>query len=252
MRFDCNSYLGSFFSRQIRHNTAPELLALMDENEIDKAVVGSLSAVMYRNCQMGNEELAAEIADHRDRLVPFGVINPNYADWECDLDWCISEMGIRGVRIYPQYHSYTLQDECCKEIVQACGERGLPVTLFSRQEDYRQSHMKVDAPDLKLDDIAQLCSDHPEVNFIILEGAGYANSRFITEAETMPKNSYMEFSRGGVDALVENLGAERALFGTGMPMKYPGPALVCMELLDASEEDKRKIWGENLARLLGT
>jgi len=87
MIFDCNAYLGHWFARQIRNNTAPELVALMDENEIDKACVGSLSAIMYRNGQPGNEKLAEEIADYRDRLVPFGVINPDYPDWEYDLDW---------------------------------------------------------------------------------------------------------------------------------------------------------------------
>jgi predicted TIM-barrel fold metal-dependent hydrolase len=251
MIFDCNAYLGNFFSRQIRNNTAPELLAVMDENEIDRAVVGSLSAIMYRNCQMGNEELAAEIADYRDRLVPFAVINPAYADWEYDLDWCVNEMGTRGVRAYPQYHSYGVLDPCCKELVQACGERKLPVTFFGRQEDYRQSHQKVDAPDLALNDLAQLCSEFPQVNFMILEAIGHSGSRFVTEADTLPKNSYIEFSRGGVDELVSALGVERVIFGTGIPMKYPGPAFVCMELLEASDEVKQQIFGENLAKLLG-
>ncbi len=73
----------------------------------------------------------------------------------------------------------------------------------------------------------------------------------MTEADTLPKNSYIEFSRGGVDELVSALGVERVIFGTGIPMKYPGPAFVCMELLEASDEVKQQIFGENLAKLLG-
>ncbi len=257
MIFDSNAYLGHWFARQIRHNTAPELVALMDENGIDKACVGSLAAIMYRNSQRGNEELLREIADHRDRLVPFGVINPAYADWEHDLDWCLNEMGAKGIRMYPQYHGYKVLDPLAHELCQACGERGLAVTLLHRQVDYRQSHWMVDAPDLALDDIAQLCSEHPDVNFIILEGAGFAGSRFIKEAETLPGNSYIEISRSSVfmgkemKTLIDTLGAERVLFGTGIPMKYPGPALLKMQHVETSKQNKKKIFGENLAKLLG-
>ncbi len=182
MAFDCNAYLGHWYARQIRHNTAPELLDFMDRHDIDRAGVGSLSAVMYRNVQMGNEELAAEIEDHRDRLVPFGVINPTYIDWESDLDWCVNELGAKGIRIYPQYHDYEVGDDACDEICEACADRNLICTLIQRQVDYRQSHPMVDAPDLELDGIADLSEAHPDVTFMILNGLGYGNSRLITDA----------------------------------------------------------------------
>jgi len=110
MIIDANAYLGPWFVRQIRDSTPETLLSLMDRHGIDKAVVGSPAAVMYRNCQMGNEELVRIIESHRERLLPFAVINPSYVRWEKDLDWCIREMGIRGVRIHPQYHGYSLSD----------------------------------------------------------------------------------------------------------------------------------------------
>ena len=39
MIVDTNVYLGSFAFRQLRHNTATELLRLMDDKGIDKAMV---------------------------------------------------------------------------------------------------------------------------------------------------------------------------------------------------------------------
>jgi predicted TIM-barrel fold metal-dependent hydrolase len=45
--------------------------------------------------------------------------------------------------------------------------------------------------------------------------------------------------------LIMNLGAERVMFGTGMPFNYPDPALVKLEVLDASEPDKEKIRSQN-------
>lgn len=256
MRFDCNAYLGHWFARQIRHNTAPELLSFLDRYEIDRAVVGSLSAVMYRNSQMGNEELAAEIEDHRDRLWPFGVINPNYMGWERDLDWCVEELGAKGIRLYPQYHDYEVGDEICKAACEACAERNLIVTFIQRQVDYRQSHWMVDAPDLQLDDIADLCAEIPEMTVIILNGLGYKGSRLLTDAENLPDNYSIEMSRTSAfinkefEALVNTLSADRVLFGTGSPMKSPGPVLLKMDNLSAPQDAIRKIYGENLAGLL--
>jgi hypothetical protein len=45
--------------------------------------------------------------------------------------------------------------------------------------------------------------------------------------------------------LITNLGPERVMFGTGMPFNYPDPALVKLEVLDASEADTEKIRSRN-------
>jgi predicted TIM-barrel fold metal-dependent hydrolase len=46
------------------------------------------------------------------------------------------------------------------------------------------------------------------------------------------------------------LGAEQVMLGTGMPFNYPDPALVKLEVLDASEPDKEKIRSQNAATWL--
>ena len=123
MLIDVNAYLGHFAFRHLRYNTAEELLKLMDEKEIDKAIVSSASAITYRNAQSGNEELFEEVKGHEDRLIPFAVINPAYAGWEDDLRMC-HELGMRGLRLYPKWHNYNLTDICCIELIEAAVERG--------------------------------------------------------------------------------------------------------------------------------
>ncbi len=81
MIVDVNAYLGPFAFRQLGHNTAEGLLRLMDAKGIGRAWVSSAAAITYRNVQPANEELAADVRKHRDRLVPLAVINPFYAGW---------------------------------------------------------------------------------------------------------------------------------------------------------------------------
>ena len=48
-----------------------------------------------------------------------------------------------------------------------------------------------------------------------------------------------------IGQLITNLGAERVMFGKGLPFNYPDPALVKLEVLDASELEKEKIRWQN-------
>jgi hypothetical protein len=50
--------------------------------------------------------------------------------------------------------------------------------------------------------------------------------------------------------LVEILGADRIVFGSGIPFNYPEPATVRLEALEACAEDKAKIAGGNIEALL--
>jgi predicted TIM-barrel fold metal-dependent hydrolase len=80
MIIDVNAYLGHFAFRQLRHNTAASLVEWMDAKKIDKAVVSSAAAITYRNAQAGNEEVAAEVKRHSDRLVLGTGMPFNYPD----------------------------------------------------------------------------------------------------------------------------------------------------------------------------
>ncbi len=253
MIVDVNAYLGHFAFRRLRHNTGASLLALMDSKGIDKAVVSSAAAITYRNAQAGNEELAAEVANHRDRLIPFAVINPFYAGWQDDLEICQEEFGVAGLRLYPKWHNYDLAGSCCRELVDAATERGMAISIPIRAEDNRQRSWLLDVPDVPLDEIVRLVKAHPKARFILLNGIGYASSPLGQKGNGLPSNYAIELSRlsavlgNEIGQLIANLGVERLMFGTGMPFHYPDPALLKIDVLDAGESDKEKIRSQNAA-----
>ncbi len=256
MIVDTNAYLGYFAFRQLRHNTAGELLRLMDEKGIDKAMVSSASAITYRNTQPANEEIAEEVKDHRDRLIPVAVINPFYAGWQDDLKICHEELGMKGLRLYPKWHNYALSDSCLLDLIHAAAERKMVVSIPIRVEDYRQRSWLMDVPDIPLAEIVDLVKACPQARFILLNGIGYTRSPLGKKDSGLPANYYIEFSRltatlaDELGTLVSRLGPERVVFGTGMPFKYPDPALVKMEVLDAPPGAKEKIRGSNAGKLL--
>ncbi|WP_406697687.1 amidohydrolase family protein [Singulisphaera sp. Ch08] len=256
MIIDFNAYLGHFAFRRLRHNSATSLLKRMDEKQIDKAVVSSASAITYRNTQAGNEELAAEVESHRDRLIPFAVINPFYAGWRDDLKACHETMGMKGVRLYPGWHNYRLADQSCHDLIDAATEREMLISIPIRVEDARDRSWLVDVPDIPLAEVTTLVKAFPKARFVLLNGIGYTSTPLGRKDGGLPANYLIEISRldsvlaNEIGQLMANLGADRVVFGTGMPFNYPDPALLKLEILDAGKDDKDLVAWKNAANWL--
>jgi predicted TIM-barrel fold metal-dependent hydrolase len=253
---DVNAYLGPFAFRRLRHQTARELLGLMDSRQIDRAIVSSAPAITFRNCQPGNEDLAAEVKAYHDRLVPFAVINPGYAGWRDDLAACHEILGMKGVRLYPKWHGYALASGQCLELIDRAAELRMIIAIPLRVEDPRQRSWLVDVPDVPLDEIVALVQSRPRARFHLLNGNGYKNSPLGRGNNGLPDNYGIEISRLDVilndelELLLANLGPDRLLFGTGIPFNYPDPALAKLDVLAPATEVREKILWRNAARWL--
>ncbi|MFH5800553.1 amidohydrolase family protein [Haladaptatus sp. CMAA 1911] len=136
---DANAYLGHWPFREL-DASADGVLETMDETGIDTAVVSSLESVCYRDVHPGNRTLAAAIDGHEDRFVPFATVNPRYAAWEEDLEECVEELGMQGVKLLPNYHDYDLDDPAAVELGRRCADLGVPVMLVATLEDQRGRH----------------------------------------------------------------------------------------------------------------
>ena len=161
-----------------------------------------------------------------------------------------------GLRLYPKWHNYSLSDRCCLDLVSAATERGLVVSIPLRVEDKRQRSWLVDVPDVPLEEIVALVEACPKARFILLNGLGYVKSPLGRKESGLPSNYAIELSRlsavldNEIGQLITNLGAERMMFGSGMPFNYPDPALLKLEVLKASSDDKQKTYWQNAAKWL--
>lgn len=96
----------------------------------------------------------------------------------------------------------------------------------------------------------------PETRFIILNGRGFQDSELVSDKKLRDRDFLIGISRLGVvlqeeiPKLISVLGPSKLAFGTGMPFKYPMSALLKMQILDAPEQVKKKIYWENAARVL--
>lgn len=251
---DCNAYLGPFAFRRLRYQNAAALLRLMDAKGISRALVSSAAAITYRNPQPANEDLFHDVREHTGRLVPFAVINPAYAGWQDDLAVCHEQWKMRGIRLYPKWHQYSLSDPQCHELIRQATERKLIISIPVRVEDGRQRSWLIDVPDVPLEEIAPLVQAFPAARFHILNGLRFTASPLGRSG--WGTNYQLEISRlsavldNEIGQLISSLGADRLVLGTGMPFSYPDPALLKLEVLTASAEVKQRIAVKNAAEWL--
>jgi predicted TIM-barrel fold metal-dependent hydrolase len=258
MLLDANAWLGHYPFRAVPHTTPDALLRQMDRHGIERAVVSSLHCVFYTDAHSGNEELAQWVRGHPDRLIPCATLNPAFPGWEQDLRECCDEWGMRGLRLFPAHHRYLLTSPQCLELVRAATERGLHIAIPLRLEDRRQQHWMDTTAEVSLRDVAELARACPEANIIALEAIGVENSPFVHDAALREARVSFEFSRmatvlqATIPALLKSIGARRLIFGTGMPLKISGPAILKLQLLEAPAEVKDLLAHGNMQRLLTT
>ena len=106
-------------------------------------------------------------------------------------------------------------------------------------------------------EIVPLVKARPKAKFLLLNGVGFSGSPLGKPGGGLPANYWIEISRlsavmaNEIAKLVQSLGADRLVFGTGMPFNAPDPSLVKMEVAGLGETEKEKISAKNMAGLLG-
>jgi predicted TIM-barrel fold metal-dependent hydrolase len=223
MLLDINAYVGHWPFKQLQHNDCAQLLERMNHFGVDQSVVSNLNGVFYKNTQSANEELHKEIvSDERfaGRLIPFAVINPIYAGWQDDLEASV-ELGMKGVRLYPKYHDYSLTDPHCIDLVRRIRDRNLPIALTLRMVDSRQRSWIDIEQEWKLKDIIPILREVPDARYIVLN---VANSLELDEEEEeLIKRTRLVFDTSGRElsdlaSLLHRFGNEKFAFGTHSPI----------------------------------
>ena len=207
---------------------------------ISAGLVHHACAVEYHQ-DYGNRRLLREI-EGLPRLVPQWVLMPHHTGEIAPADELVPEMlelGVRAARICPTTHGFPLTDDVCGPLLAMLQERRIP--LF------------VDAGELGIEAAADLCGRYPELP-VVLCGVSWEHERYLPPALARAPNLHIEthafFGHRAYERFVERFGPERLIFGTGLPDLSPGAAMMMALYEDISDEDRAKIAGGNLLRLL--
>jgi len=273
MLLDVNAYIGHWPFKQLQYNTCSKLLDRMNKFAVDISVISNLNGIFYKNTQSANEELFIELRGARrfdDRFIPFAIINPIYAGWRDDLEICTTRMGMKGIRVFPQYHDYEISDPSFIELVKITRDRGLPVAIDVRMVDSRQRSW-MDIPvfipkeekydiitlEWQLRNIIPVIREVPDAKYIIVNVAN--GLRLSDEDLELVKRTDILFDTSGrsmsnLPDLIKRFGNDKFAFGSHSPiLDYLSGRLRIESMIDteADEPTKELIRSGNAKRVLG-
>jgi predicted TIM-barrel fold metal-dependent hydrolase len=170
-------------------------------------------------------------------LIPFGGINLDLPDWEHDLYLCLHKHKMRGVRLYPGYHGYTLADPRFVSLVKQVAEAGRVVQIASTLEDTRTQHPMVRVADVNLSPLPDTLRG---IDGAVVQILNSRPSGKLLERLSETPGLYFDTARlEGTDAvarLLQTLPTDRLMFGSHAPFLIPEAAL--MRTLESQLEDQ--------------
>jgi len=232
--YDCEFYLN--FSMMGKVYGVPEILAMMDEAGIDKAVL--MPDVIMKPDNRG----LAEASRNNPRFIPCALVNPNFGKQAVEeLETAVCEWGIRGLKVMPPKHGIMLVTKQVHPLMAKCAELGIPVSIHS---DGGYGHPLA---------IAALANAFPELP-VIMDHMGYRNwVREAIEAAKWAPNVYLATTAVMepffIDMAIQAVGVDRIVFGSNGPMVIPKMQVDVIKYLKLTQEEEEKIFYKTLARL---
>jgi predicted TIM-barrel fold metal-dependent hydrolase len=260
---DCNVHLFEWPFRKLKYDRTDALVAKLRKHRITQAWAGSFEAVLHKQLDAINRRLADECMKHRGgMLIPIGSVNPAWSDWEEDVRRCHEQYGMRGLRLYPNYHGYTLDHPEFVRLLDVAVKRNLIVQIAIRMEDIRVHHAAASIPDVNISPLSDAMKKVPGVKVQLINSGGGLLGNNVS---TLVRETHVTFDiaategNGGVGRLIEGknpsyrgaIPIERLVFGSHAPY-FPCESAV-MKLFESplSLEQLEKLMNTNARRLIG-
>ncbi len=251
MIIDTNVSFGLWPFERFLQNTAGRLNTHLQTEGISTALVSSIEGILYRNPDVYNKILIEKIKKYPS-LKPVMIINPLLADWKQRLYEYSRLVKVTAVKIFPVYHSYSLLAEHIDVFMDEILNLNIIVMVQVRIEDERTQLPSMRVNSLNADDIIRFAQKHP-VNKIICLCLDYGEAVKILKAteNVFADISYMD----GVNVLprlLQQVSAERVLFGSHTPFLYTASARMKMMYEEISPQERKKICSGNISTLMAT
>jgi len=249
--FDCHGHFGPHCGFHIPARSVDEFLAVLDRVGIDAVAVSTLGNVV----PFGNDRVAEAVSAHPGRFIGYARVNANYPDLiEPELRRCFDELGFKGIKIHPYCDQVFPGDPRYRPVWEFSAERNVPVLIHTWNSlRYSDPLLGFCMPSL----FGKIAADFPAATIILGHSGGEYDGilEAIRVVQDYP-NVYLDTASsrlypGVIEMMVSEVGPERVLYGSDVPVLSPIPQIGKVIYADIDEAEKKMILGLNAARLFG-
>lgn len=240
--FDVQTGFGGPVKGETETVTAGDLLDQLDRLEIAGALVRTVPDDVLYDAVDANDEIF-DVCEAHEELVPCPILIPNGGyDLPSETEQVADAIarGAGAACLRPRADRWELDEWCSGNLLRALEQRRLPAFCENGKFELR--------------DVASVAGRYPALP-IILAGLQYLQQRSVVPLlETFP-NVYLAIGSNyvvyqGLELLVDKVGPERLLFGTGFPKAEAMAAVTMLVYADIPDEAKRLIGAGNFQRII--
>ncbi len=229
------------------NGTVSDLKRLIREDGIDKAVF--LPIATKPSQQQIINDLSAEMDS--DELICFGSVHPDAQDALPELER-IKALGLKGIKLHPDYQNFMVDDEKLFPIYQKCAELGL-IVVFHAGFDPLSPELIHCMPDAA----ARVAKMFPELKMVLAHLGGMNKFEDVYNHVAGLPNVWLDtaFLYGRIDdgmliKIIRKHGAERILMASDLPWQRPHDSVKQITELAITEEEKEWIFHKAAENLL--
>ena len=221
-------------------DTPENLLPLMDDAGIDKTVVTTYADTPGPEDAL--ERLRGWVSDHPDRFIGFPRMDPRWDEAVEIFERAISEFGMAGLKLHPVSNLSNPWSEFTVELLEKAAELDVPVLFHSGDRI------------LSLPQQIGEAASRTDATILMGHVGGYFNSREALIAAREHENILLESSAFPhvrvLQEAVDELGADRVIYGSDMPPANPKVELEKIRTLDLTDDQRESILWRNASEIL--
>ncbi len=253
---DTNVNLFRWPFRRVVGDDPGEMVTRLHKKGVTQAWAGSFESLLCRDVAGVNIRLAAACRKHGPNfLIPFGCVNPKLPAWEEDLRRCHENHHMVGIRLYPNYHGYTLADPAFAKLLSMAANRNLIVQIALSMEDTRTQFPLMLVPPVDPAPLSELIPRIPRLQLVLLNAGYWAEDTNpgvleIIKADTVYFDIAMNEGVGGLARLISAISPARVVFGSHYPFFYFESALLKVRSAGLPRDQELALYERNARSLL--
>ncbi|MHA1832765.1 MAG: amidohydrolase family protein [Candidatus Baldrarchaeia archaeon] len=231
---DAHTHLGGYFNLyHIPFGDVKGVIEELDRLGIDKICTFSFAGV-NSDFTLGNDLVAKAVKEYPDRIIGYTTLNANYPhEWIPELERC-RKLGLKGIKIICEYQGTTTEKTDFSPVYRYANDNHMIII-----NHYWGSPQFLDS----------LAEKYPNACFMI----GHYSINY-AEVLSKRKNVYQctcaALMFGDIEKLLKVVNVDKIVYGSDLT-DLDGPfGLAPILYAKISEEDKRKILGQNMQRIL--
>ena len=239
-----------------RLSSAEDLLAAMDRDSVEQAVVFGFGWRDMEMCRRDNDYVIESVARYPDRLIGFAIVNPQCGSEAVrEIERCAAA-GLVGIgELMPDGQGYRLDDQkIMAPIVEVAMEHDMVLLTHSSEP---VGHLYPGKGTVTPDEIIRFARLFPDAKLVCAHwGGGTIFYELMPEVSRIMCNVYYDTAaslflyQDDIFTLAARWAPGKVLFATDFPLIGPGTFIRRLEAARMPTATRRRILGGNAWRIL--